>query len=175
MATDTEAKRSQGRRAAREAKQAQNETEAKKQLVESTAEAAPAKSTAAARREAEAAHLQEPLIRAKTDSKQKKKQARAAQESAARQQARKDALLMPPPPEAIKDDTPIGEAPPLHVLNARSRVIESEERAAATEIATEIGRNARDLMMGRELRGRHARGRRRAEIEAFQARQKKSE
>lgn len=169
MATTEDVKRSQARRAKREHAQAAAEVAAKQ---ESLVQGKPAKKTTAVRRaEAEAA-IEAPLKKAATQTRESKKMVRARHEVAVRKQAQADALRTPEMPDL---SVPIGETPPLHVLRARAKLIESAERDAATEIAVEIGRSARDLLAGKELRGRHSRHRRLAEAEAMAARIKPQE
>ena len=169
MATSDDVKRAQSRRAKRESAQAKAEIEAKATLAK---QAKPARKTAEVRRKEVEEQIEAPLKRATTVTRENKKLKKAAAQVAARRQAQADMMRSPELPPL---DVPVGETPPLHVLRARNKLIEAQERDAATEIAVEIGKSARDLLAGRELRGRHSRFRRIAEAETLRARMKQPE
>lgn len=79
-----------------------------------------------------------------------RKEQRVKAEAHAREQAARDALLKP---ETFVDTdaTPLGEVPPLHVLNKRAQQATQEIRDEATEMGKKVGGLVRDLAMGSRM------------------------
>lgn len=159
-------KRAEARRAAKE----QAEANARKQATADSLRKAPAAGTpaaVAAKTKADQAAAERAEVPA---SRQARKQnAKKAQQEAVKAQADKDALLKPSA-VVIPTYAP-GETPPLHVLNAMASQADADVRDEATEIAKQVGRITKDLVIGRAShRGRGSRWQRKAEGDLKMAR-----